>query len=180
MLLLILHLIFILFYKKRSYIIFKFISNLILNYCRYGPNYWSQTASLQPICMAHRMLSVPLVLICSSSLIFGRIGHIELNVVEIFRVQNSGSTFSKWKKYDHSFITSLYYALAVLGFSFRRHSLFQLITHILSHLSIGQVHISSNSTSKNLTMTFKIDQALIKLISNPLLSNVRRSPLSPT
>ena len=58
--------------------IFKSISNLILNYCCYGPNYWSQTASLQPICMAHQMLSVPPVLICSS-LIFGRmrIGHIE-------------------------------------------------------------------------------------------------------
>ena len=43
---------------------------------------------------------------------------LNLNVVENFRVQNSGSTFSKWQKYDYSFITSLYYALAVLGFFF--------------------------------------------------------------
>ena len=79
--------------------------------------------------MAHQMLSVPPVLICSSSLIFGRIGHIELNVVEIFRVQNSGSTFSKWKKYDHSFITSLYDALAVLGFFFCDNTLAVLVDY---------------------------------------------------
>ena len=164
--------------------IFKSRSNLILNYCCYGPNYWSQTASLQPICMAHQMLSVPPVLICSS-LIFGRmrIGHIEFECCGKFQSPKQRKYFLQVAK-----IRLLLYNVTLLCtccfrfffFFLRIHLLFQFITHILSHLSVGYLRISSNSTSKKLTMTFKIDQALIKQISNPVLSNMRQSPLSPT
>ena len=54
---------------------------------------------------------------------------LNLNVDENFRAQNSGSTFSKWQKYGHSFITSLYYALAVLGFFFFENTVAVLVDY---------------------------------------------------
>ena len=54
---------------------------------------------------------------------------LNLNVVENFRVQNSGSTFSKWQKYDHSFTMSLYYALVLLIFFFFENTLAVLVDY---------------------------------------------------
>ena len=158
--------------------IFKSISNLILNYCCYGPNYWSQTASLQPICMAHQMLSVPPVLICSSSLIFGRIEHIEFECCGKFQSPKQRKYFLQVAK-----IRSLLYNVTLLctccfRFFFEK-TLAVLVDYtyfVTFERRIGTYKLQFHF--KKITMTFKIDQALIKLISNPLLSNVRQSPLS--
>ena len=90
--------------------IFKSVLNLNLNYRCYGPNYWSQTASLQPICMAHQMLSVPPVLI-RSSLIFGRmrIGHIEFECCGKFQSPKQRKYFLRVAK-----IRSLLYNVTLL------------------------------------------------------------------
>ena len=90
--------------------IFKSVSNLNFNYRCYGPNYWSQTSSLQPICMAHQMLSVPPVLI-RSSLIFGRmrIGHIEFECCGKFQSPKQWKYFLQEAK-----IRSLLYKVTLL------------------------------------------------------------------
>ena len=84
---------------------------------------------------------------------------LNLNVVENFRVPNRGSTFSKWQKYDHSFITSLYYALAVLGFFFFENTLAVLVdyTYFATFGHRIGTHKLQFHLKKKLTMIFKID-----------------------